>query len=57
MRQTGARTELNGSARVQTEVGPRDFGVWYNIRLYGADALCNAAGKDTDMMCMSVLAE
>ena len=57
MRQTGARTELNGSARVQTKVGPRDFGVLYNNRLYSAGALCNAVGKDTDMMCMLVLAE
>ena len=34
-----------------------DSGLWYNIRLYGADELCDTAGEDTDVMCMSVLTE
>ena len=57
IRRTSARAESDGSAKVQVEAGPHDFGVWCNIRLYGADKSCDAAGEDTDVMCMWVLAE
>ena len=57
VRWTGARAESDGSARVQVKAGPRDSSVWYNIRLYGADESYGAAGEDTDVMCMMVLAE
>ena len=28
--------------------------VWYNVRLYGAEELCDVVGEDTDAMRMSV---
>lgn len=57
IRRMDACTKADGSTRIKLEAGEHDSGVWFNVRLYGTDDKLHMTGKNTDVMCMSVLTE